>query len=210
MWTTVTAEGRKCVRKKKALAQTAYAGAQWQTRATAVYNLSPAWSLLTLRSGEQNSSCVVIRSYMTLVRRCLSLRSCLRSCGQVLGTPFLNCVSFYLVSYVRLPLKYHIKQLTAQYNQKSQQRIQITTCKINNKYAGPRHTAAVCLMRAYTHGSEWEGAKYQALRAYAKRSLLWFHRLSGSITNNFQVNLYFAYSNNFGQSLYTIDYSSKQ
>jgi len=52
-----------------------------------LYNLSPAWSLIMLRSGEQNSSCVVARSYMTLIRRYLSLRSCLRSCGQVLGTP---------------------------------------------------------------------------------------------------------------------------
>jgi len=34
-----------------------------------------------------DSSCVVARSCITLVRRYLSLRSCLRSCGQVLGTP---------------------------------------------------------------------------------------------------------------------------
>jgi len=36
---------------------------------------------------EQNSSCAVALSCVTLVRRYLSLRSCLRSCGQVLGTP---------------------------------------------------------------------------------------------------------------------------
>jgi len=36
---------------------------------------------------EQNSPCVVVLSCVTLVRGYLSLRSCLRSCGQVLGTP---------------------------------------------------------------------------------------------------------------------------
>ena len=43
-----------------------------------------------VRVGEQNSSCVVARSYMMLVRRYLSLRSCLRSCGQVLGPSCAN------------------------------------------------------------------------------------------------------------------------
>ena len=45
-------------------------------------------SLITLRSGKQNSSCEsrghAWRSYVAIY---LSLRSCLRSCGQVLGTP---------------------------------------------------------------------------------------------------------------------------
>ena len=36
---------------------------------------------------EQNSSCAVALSCVMLVRRYISLRSCLRSCGQVLGTP---------------------------------------------------------------------------------------------------------------------------
>jgi len=46
---------------------------------------------------EQNSSCAVALSCVTLVRRYLSLRSCLRSCGQVLGTPGLNYTSTFIV-----------------------------------------------------------------------------------------------------------------
>ena len=45
---------------------------------------------------EQNAPCAVALSCVTLVRGYLSLRSCLRSCGQVLGTPTKITVSIFL------------------------------------------------------------------------------------------------------------------
>ena len=62
-------------------------------------------SLITLRSGQQNSSCAVARSCVTLVCRYLSVRSYLRSSGQVLGTP---------QAWAFIPLfKYSIEKLSA-------------------------------------------------------------------------------------------------
>jgi len=54
------------------------------TRPSLFYLCSLVCGLVEL---EQNSPCAVVLSCVTLVHGYLSLRSCLRSCGQVLGTP---------------------------------------------------------------------------------------------------------------------------